>query len=178
MCLCVSVCFCVFLCLFLCCFSESFRAFLCAYLLRASLCVACFSVCLCVYRASLFVYFLCLSLCLISRISDRATEESMHIWLLIRLVTISGKEIQLAETPEKHIIQVHDWHCKLCKAGKECNHKYKAVQQLTDFTFGLHIKMTHDTKGISRYLYTSYCFCCSHELQTVAILQAHQFSSI
>ena len=90
---------------------------------------------------------------------ERDQTQTFHIWLYICLVHVrpDGNHMEIPREYKhvnkktgkeeiRQLITVHDWGCKKCKTRKECNHKYKAVEQLTEYTFGVHIKFNYRLK--------------------------------
>ena len=96
---------------------------------------------------------------------ERNGKESFHIWLYLRLVTIQDNNTTI-NTPEqimtmnkktrkeesRPLWHVHDWNCKKCKHRKPCDHKFKSVNQISEYTIGLHIKFPVKLEG-TLYLY-------------------------
>jgi len=101
---------------------------------------------------------------------ERDGDASFHIWLYIRLVTVNedvaeirpvrelkrpdpkaGSKSPRVESPQS--ITVHDIGCKRCKRRQECSHEYKAVEQLTEYTFGVNIKFPVRLPESPVYLY-------------------------
>ena len=96
---------------------------------------------------------------------ERNGKGSFHIWLLLRLVVI-GDDSAKIENPEPvmtinkktkkeepwPLCVVHDMYCKECRHRKPCDHKFKACQRITDYTFGLYIKFPVKLEG-NLYLY-------------------------
>ena len=93
---------------------------------------------------------------------DRDTNESFHIWLYVRLVRLQNglnaqiEEIDTSKLPTKKkkkkeedplILDVHDWNCKKCKHRKPCDHKFKAVEVISDYSVALHIKFPMILEG-------------------------------
>mmetsp|Transcript_41377 Transcript_41377/g.57650 ORF Transcript_41377/g.57650 Transcript_41377/m.57650 type:complete len:458 (+) Transcript_41377:375-1748(+) len=93
---------------------------------------------------------------------DRNGKDSFHIWLLVRLVCVReenafgrieapdpvyGMSKKTQEKEARPLCAVHDMFCKNCRHRKPCNYQFKGVQQISEYTIGLYVKMPVKLEG-------------------------------
>ena len=91
---------------------------------------------------------------------ERDSVETFHIWLLLRLVMIKDGVAQINVPPEvkginkktkkeevRPLVCVHDWNCKNCRRQRPCDHKFKAVEKITEYTVGFYIQFPVRLEG-------------------------------
>ncbi len=91
---------------------------------------------------------------------ERDSVDTFHIWLLLRLVMIKDGVAQINVPPEvkgfnkktkkeevRPLVTVHDWGCKNCRRQKPCDHKFKAVEKITEYSVGFYIQFPVRLEG-------------------------------
>ena len=79
-------------------------------------------------------------------------DQSLHIWLFIRLVFLRDEQLILVNSASGCPISVHDWSCKDCSSGRECSFDYRSVMCIDEQTLQLNIQMMEQTED-SVFLY-------------------------